>query len=40
MRKIEVVVKPSDTLLHTLRQQLGLTGAKPGEMEIVVPVLS
>ena len=26
----DVVVKSSDTLLHTLRQQLGLTGAKPG----------
>ena len=25
-----VCVKPSDTLLHTLRAQLGLTGAKPG----------
>lgn len=25
-----VYVKPSDTLLHTLRTQLGLTGAKPG----------
>lgn len=25
-----VSVKPSDTLLHTLRQELGLTGAKPG----------
>ncbi|AKN29755.1 (2Fe-2S)-binding protein [Clostridium carboxidivorans P7] len=27
---IEVVVKPSDILLNTLRLQLGLTGAKPG----------
>ncbi len=26
----EVVIRPSDTLLHTLRGQLGLTGAKPG----------
>lgn len=26
----EVVVKPSDILLHTLREQLALTGAKPG----------
>ena len=26
----EVVVKPSDTLLYTLRNGLGLTGAKPG----------
>lgn len=26
----EVLVKPSDILLHTLRDQLGLTGAKPG----------
>lgn len=26
----EVVVKPSDTLLYTLRNELGLTGAKPG----------
>lgn len=26
----EVMVKPSDTLLHTLRHELGLTGAKPG----------
>lgn len=26
----KVTVKPSDTLLHTLRQELGLTGAKPG----------
>ncbi|NMA86947.1 MAG: (2Fe-2S)-binding protein [Tissierellia bacterium] len=28
--KKEVNVKPSDTLLHTLRNELGLTGAKPG----------
>ncbi len=36
----EVIAKPSDTLLYTLRNELGLTGAKPGcEMEIVVPVL-
>lgn len=27
---IEVVVKPSDILLNTLRNNLGLTGAKPG----------
>ncbi|NMM63135.1 (2Fe-2S)-binding protein [Clostridium sp. P21] len=27
---VEVVVKPSDILLNTLRLQLGLTGAKPG----------
>lgn len=26
----EVVAKPSDTLLFTLRKELGLTGAKPG----------
>lgn len=26
----EVTVKPSDTLLHTLRHELGLTGVKPG----------
>lgn len=26
----EIVAKPSDILLHTLRQQFGLTGAKPG----------
>lgn len=26
----EVVICPSDILLHTLRGQLGLTGAKPG----------
>lgn len=26
----EVMVKPSDLLLHVLRNQLGLTGAKPG----------
>lgn len=26
----EVVAKPSDILLHTLRKQFGLTGAKPG----------
>lgn len=26
----EVVVKPSDILLNTLRNELGLTGAKPG----------
>ncbi len=26
----EVVARPSDTLLHTLRTQLGLTGVKPG----------
>lgn len=25
----EVVAKPSDILLHTLRNELGLTGAKP-----------
>jgi aerobic-type carbon monoxide dehydrogenase small subunit (CoxS/CutS family) len=28
--KREVTIEPSDTLLHTLREQLGLTGAKPG----------
>lgn len=28
--QVEVMVKPSDTLLFTLREQLGLTGAKPG----------
>ena len=28
--KRKVVVKPSDILLHTLRKELGLTGAKPG----------
>lgn len=27
---IDVVAKPSDVLLYTLRNQLGLTGAKPG----------
>lgn len=27
---IDVMAKPSDTLLFTLRKQLGLTGAKPG----------
>lgn len=26
----EVVIRPSDVLLNTLRDQLGLTGAKPG----------
>lgn len=26
----EVTIRPSDILLHTLRDQLGLTGAKPG----------
>lgn len=26
----EVIVRPSDILLDTLREQLGLTGAKPG----------
>ena len=26
----DVAVRPSDILLHTLRDQLGLTGAKPG----------
>ncbi len=26
----EIVAKPSDILLHSLREQLGLTGAKPG----------
>ena len=26
----EVIAKPSDTLLYTLRNELGLTGAKPG----------
>jgi aerobic carbon-monoxide dehydrogenase small subunit len=25
-----VIVRPADTLLITLREQLGLTGAKPG----------
>jgi aerobic-type carbon monoxide dehydrogenase small subunit (CoxS/CutS family) len=28
--KREVIAKPSDTLLYTLRNELGLTGAKPG----------
>ncbi len=28
--QVEVMAKPSDTLLFTLREQLGLTGAKPG----------
>lgn len=28
--KKSVVVRPADTLLYTLREQLGLTGAKPG----------
>lgn len=27
---LDAVVKPSDTLLYTLRNELGLTGAKPG----------
>lgn len=27
---LDLVVKPSDTLLYTLRNELGLTGAKPG----------
>ncbi len=27
---VDVTIKPSDILLNTLRQQLGLTGAKPG----------
>lgn len=27
---VEVIVRPSDILLDTLRMQLGLTGAKPG----------
>lgn len=27
---IDVVAKPSDVLLYTLRNELGLTGAKPG----------
>ena len=26
----QVVAKPSDILLHTLRQELGLTSVKPG----------
>lgn len=26
----KVVIRPADTLLYTLREQLGLTGAKPG----------
>ncbi|SNS96788.1 Aerobic-type carbon monoxide dehydrogenase, small subunit, CoxS/CutS family [Anaerovirgula multivorans] len=29
-KKRNVVVRPADTLLYTLREQLGLTGAKPG----------
>lgn len=29
-QKIEIMAKPSDTLLFTLREELGLTGAKPG----------
>lgn len=28
--KRNVIVRPADTLLHSLREQLGLTGAKPG----------
>ena len=28
--QVDVMAKPSDTLLFTLREQLGLTGAKPG----------
>jgi aerobic-type carbon monoxide dehydrogenase small subunit (CoxS/CutS family) len=28
--KRKVVIEPSDTLLHTLRSELNLTGAKPG----------
>lgn len=28
--QLEVMAKPSDTLLFTLREQLGLTGVKPG----------
>lgn len=28
--QVEVMVKPSDILLYTLREQLGLTGVKPG----------
>lgn len=28
--KRTVIVRPADTLLHVLREQLGLTGAKPG----------
>ncbi len=28
--QVEVMAKPSDTLLFTLSEQLGLTGAKPG----------
>lgn len=28
--QVEVIAKPSDTLLFTLREGLGLTGAKPG----------
>lgn len=27
---IDVLVRPADTLLYTLRNELGLTGAKPG----------
>ena len=27
---VQVMPRPSDTLLYTLRQELGLTGAKPG----------
>ncbi|MDR7870995.1 MAG: (2Fe-2S)-binding protein [Tissierellaceae bacterium] len=27
---LEVCIRPSDTLLYTLRNQLGLTGSKPG----------
>lgn len=29
-RTVSVAAKPSDTLLHVLREKLGLTGAKPG----------
>lgn len=28
--QVDVMAKPSDTLLFTLREQLGLTGVKPG----------
>lgn len=28
--QVDVMAKPSDTLLFTLRERLGLTGAKPG----------
>ena len=29
-KNVDVLVRPADTLLYTLRNELGLTGAKPG----------